>query len=270
MGAGRACQEAEHRHRVQIAGLFNEPGIVDRAAVDARWRASLQPPLRQLQLLQPRRQAESRRVTGAAGAVVLQADMDAPVEKGASRQHDCLASKANANLCHGPDDPVAFQQQVIDRLLEQPQVRLVLQPLADRRLVEQPIGLCPGRAHRRALARIEDAELDAGFVGGQRHRAAQRVDLLDQVPLADAADRRVAAHLAERFDVVREQQRGAAHAGGGQRRLGAGMAAADNDDIKGLGVEHGVGDSTERPGRAGTLPACHAAVKATCVRTLSR
>jgi hypothetical protein len=42
-----------------------------------------------------------------------------------------------------------------------------------------------------------------------RHRAAQRVDLLDQMALADAADRRVAAHLAERLDVVRQQQRGA-------------------------------------------------------------
>ena len=78
---------------------------------------------------------------------------------------------------------------------------------ADRLLVEHAIGLRARRAHGRALARVEDAELDAGLVGGDRHRAAQRVDLLDQVALADAADRRVARHLPERLDVVREQQR---------------------------------------------------------------
>ena len=40
---------------------------------------------------------------------------------------------------------------------------------------------------------------------GERHGAAERIDLLDQVPLADAADGRIAAHLPERLDVVREQ-----------------------------------------------------------------
>jgi len=59
------------------------------------------------------------------------------------------------------------------------------------------------------------------------------------VPLADAADRRVAAHLAERFDIVGEQQGGAS---GPRRRecsLGAGMAAADNDHVESGGVKHG-------------------------------
>ena len=42
--------------------------------------------------------------------------------------------------------------------------------------------------------------MDAGLVGRRGHRAAERVDLLDEVALADAADRRVAAHLAERLD----------------------------------------------------------------------
>jgi hypothetical protein len=46
---------------------------------------------------------------------------------------------------------------------------------------------------------------------------------------------RVAAHLPQRLDVVRQQQRLAAHAGRGQRGFGAGMAAADHDHIKFLG-----------------------------------
>ena len=41
--------------------------------------------------------------------------------------------------------------------------------------------------------------------------------------------------IAERLDVVRQQQRLAAHARGGERGLGAGMAAADDDDINSWG-----------------------------------
>ena len=81
-----------------------------------------------------------------------------------------------------------------------------------------------------------------GLVGGDRHRAAERVDLLDEVPLADAADRRVAGHLAERLDAVRQQQRLAAHPRGGERRLGAGVAAADDDDVETLREFHEIND----------------------------
>jgi hypothetical protein len=61
---------------------------------------------------------------------------------------------------------------------------------------------------------------------------AAAIDLLDEVALADAADRGVAAHLPQRLDVVREQQRGTAHARRGERGLGAGVAAADDDDVE--------------------------------------
>ena len=70
-----------------------------------------------------------------------------------------------------------------------------------------------------------------GLVGRERHRAAERVDLLDQMPLADAADRGIAAHLPQRLDVMREQQRAPPHARGRERRLGAGVAAADHDHV---------------------------------------
>jgi hypothetical protein len=52
------------------------------------------------------------------------------------------------------------------------------------------------------------------------------------VALADAADGRVATHLPERFDVVREHQRRAAHPRGSQRRFRAGMASTNYDDVK--------------------------------------
>ena len=235
----RAAEEGEHRHRIQVARLLLAFREVDRATVDARRGAGLQAALRQLQLLQAGSERDRRRIAGAAGGVVVQADVDQPVQEGARGEHHSPRAEADADLRDRADDALALDDQVVDRLLEEPKVGLVLQAGADRLAVENAIGLRAGRADGRALARVEDAELDAGFVGRRRHRAAERIDLLDQVALPDAADRRVARHLAERLDAVREQQRRAAHSCRGERGLGPGMAATDDDDVEFLGEEHG-------------------------------
>ncbi len=101
------------------------------------------------------------------------------------------------------DDPIAFEHQIVDRLLEQRQIGLVFQAGPDRLPVKDAVGLSAGRAYRRSLARVQDAELDPGLVGGECHRAAEGVDLLDQVSLADAPDRGIARHLAQSLDAMR-------------------------------------------------------------------
>ena len=86
-------------------------------------------------------------------------------------------------------------------------------------------------------------------IGGARHHAAQRIDLAHQVALADAADGRIAAHRADGFDALRQQQRARAAARRGQRGFDAGMSAADHDDIPGMLSAHAV-HSTARCGLA--------------------
>ncbi len=171
--------------------------------------------------------------------IVLEADVDAPAQEGAGREHHGTGAEAQADGGDGAGDAVALEDQVVDRLLEEPEVGLVLQAAADGRTVEDAVGLRARGPHRRALARVEGAELDAGLVGGERHGPAQRVDLAHQVALADAADRRVAGHLPQRLDGVREQQRARAGAGRGQGGLGAGVAAADDDHVETGGKVHG-------------------------------
>jgi hypothetical protein len=56
--------------------------------------------------------------------------------------------------------------------------------------------------------------------------------------LANAANRRIAAHLAEGFNVVSQQERRIAHARRSQSGFGAGMTAADDDYVKFCGKEH--------------------------------
>ena len=171
--------------------------------------------------------------------MVLQADVDEPAEEGAGGQNHRLCMKPGPRLRDHPGDAIAFKDEVIDRLLEDLQVRLVLQLGADRRAIEDAVGLGAGGAHCGPLAAVEGAPLDPGCVSGQRHRPAERVDLFHQMTLADAADRRVAAHLAERLDAVRHQQRAATHARSGERGLGAGMAATHHDDLERCVKMHG-------------------------------
>ncbi len=109
---------------------------------------------------------------------------------------------------------------------------MVFQHVPDGRLIQDPIRLRPGGTHRRPLAAVQHPELDAGAVGGPRHGATERVDFLDQVALADPADGRITGHLAQRLNVVGQQQGLAAHARGRQRGLGTGVATTNDNDIE--------------------------------------
>ncbi|MNT42096.1 hypothetical protein D3C72_1784960 [compost metagenome] len=165
--------------------------------------------------------------------------MDKSAEEGAGGEHHGFREEAQPHLGHDAFDLVVLDDQVVAGLLEYPQVRLVLEDFANGGLIENSVRLGAGGAYGRAFAAVQHTELDAAEVGGGRHGAAQGVDLLDQVALADAADGRVAAHLPEGFHIVGQQQGLHAHACGRERGLGAGVAAADDDHVKtGREVHH--------------------------------
>ena len=239
------AHEAEHRHRAlvhtarhAVTGLLGAFRKIDAAPIQPGWCTGLQAALRQLQFLEPCRQRHRWWVARPASSVVVQPHMDLAVQKSPGRQHHRAAAKLDAHLRDGAHHAVALHHQVVHRLLKQPQIGLVLQHAADGGLVQNAVGLRARGPHGGALAAVENAELDAALVRGQRHGTAQRVHLFHQVALADAADAGVAAHLPQCLDVVREQQRAAAHARCGQRGLSACVATADNDDIKFLGIQH--------------------------------
>ncbi len=117
-------------------------------------------------------------------------------------------------------------------MLEKGEIRRRLQTTADGALVENPVGLGARGPDSRPLARVERPELDAGLIGSDRHGAPEGIHLLHEVTLPDAADRGVARHLAKRFEVVRQQQRAPTDPRSSERRLGAGMAATDDDHVK--------------------------------------
>ena len=228
------ADEAHHRRGI-VAGLPFERREIDGAPVESRRRSGLEPAHGQGELAQSRAERLRRGITGAPSFVLFEADVDQSRQERAGGQHHGVRLERHAHLrdhaghrraCSGVD-----HREVIDRLLEQREVGLVLEPPTDRGSIESAVRLGTRRSHRRALARVECAELDARLVRRDRHRAAQRIDFLDEMPLADAADRRIAGHLPQCFDAVGEKQRLASHPRARERGLGPGVAAADDNDI---------------------------------------
>ena len=158
--------------------------------------------------------------------------MNEAVEERAGRQHHGAAGNALAGLGqHGRHAAARIEFQIGGFAAGDIQIGLIGEDRLHRLAIELAIGLGAGAAHRRALRFVEHPELNPGAVDRAGHHAVQRVDLADQMPLAQAADRRVAAHLADLGGVERQQQR----LGPGARRSGcgfaAGMTAADDHNV---------------------------------------
>ena len=60
--------------------------------------------------------------------------------------------------------------------------------------------------HRRAFAAIEQAELNARGIDRLAHRTAEGVDFTHDLPLGNATDRRIAAHLGDGVAIGRQQR----------------------------------------------------------------
>src|SRR5690348_9304087 len=152
--------------------------------------------------------------------------MDLAGEKRADRQHHPRRADRQTHLRDDTSDAAVLDHEVVDRLLEDFEIRLPLDDAPDRGLVQRAIGLAARRAHRGTFRRIQCAPLDAREIRRVRHRAAQRIDLFHEVPFADPANRGIATHLSDRLDVVGEQQRARTAARGCERGFGARVTTA--------------------------------------------
>ena len=86
---------------------------------------------------------------------------------------------------------------------------------------------------------------------GPAHHPVQRIDLANEMALGQAADRRIARHLADGFELMGQQQGPRAQPRRGRGRLAAGMTAANDDDVKFAhdALYKGVGNSVKRQQR---------------------
>ncbi len=125
-----------------------------------------------------------------------------------------------------------LEPQSLNRFLPQDKVRRRFDEMLDLQLVEPLVRLRPGSVHRRPLGPIENPVLNPGGVDRLPHQPAQRIDLTHELPLAHAANRRVAAHLADSVAVGRQQTGSRSEPSRGSRCLNTSMTAADHQHIK--------------------------------------
>ena len=221
------------RLRRLVAGLHLQARPVDGAAVEPRRRAGLQPAERKSGAFQAsakgRATAPPRpgRPASAVSPMWISPRRNVPVVSTTAP-----AANSRPSARRTPVTRPFSSDQIVGLAFDHRQIG----GLADRRLhrrgVKLAIGLGARAAHRRAFAAIQHAELDAAAVGDPAHQAVQRVDLADQMALAEAADRRIAGHRADGRKPMGHQRGPRAHARGRSRGLAAGMAAADDDDVE--------------------------------------
>ena len=125
-----------------------------------------------------------------------------------------------------------FQHQPNGRFLSERQVFGVFQPVLQIEMVPRLVRLGSRPVHGRPLAAIEHAKLDSGRIDRLPHEAAKGVDLSHDLPLAHAADRRIAAHHADGIEVRRQQRRLRPHPRRRRGRFSSGVPGADDEDVE--------------------------------------
>ncbi len=158
--------------------------------------------------------------------------MDQPPEKRPRSDHHGAGREAPTVGKKNRGHPAGSYLHVCGLALDDFEVRLSLQQFLHGVAIELSVRLGAGAADGRALLAVEHAELDTGGVGGQPHDAVEGIDLANQVALAEAADRRIAGHDADGRQRLGHQGGAGAHARRGGRGFGAGVAAADHDNIE--------------------------------------
>ena len=129
------------------------------------------------------------------------------------------------------------------------QMRLIRENSLNLLPIKRSVGLRAGRPYRGPLAGVERSKLDAGTIYRLCHYAAQRVYFTRQMAFTDAADSRIAAHLAQSCDALCNQQCPGARSRGSQGGFRTGVTAANYDDIE-LFRHVNVAQKTNSLGRA--------------------
>ncbi|MNS67106.1 hypothetical protein D3C72_1003470 [compost metagenome] len=80
--------------------------------------------------------------------------MDLAIQEGADGQYHRFGTKLQPHLGYRTDNAIVFHNQIFDRLLEESQVRLVLQGGAYSLAIQYAVSLGTSGSHRRAFAGV--------------------------------------------------------------------------------------------------------------------
>jgi hypothetical protein len=225
----RECvREDGERSRRGFAGCFFKLRVIDGSAVDTRRSAGLEAPELQAEVAKGVGEGLGGGLAEAAAGGLHLAGMHQRTQERAGGDDHGACGEAGAVL---EDDAFAAVDQRGDGAFDDGQVLLRRQNVLHGAGVEITIALRAGALDGWTFGAVQDFELDPGAVRSFGHEAAERVDLFDEVALGQTADGGIAGHAAD--GVAEHGDHG--HTGAAPRtdarRLGAGVAATNHDDV---------------------------------------
>ena len=157
--------------------------------------------------------------------------MDKAAQEGPGGQDRGAAGKPPPIRQHHTRKAPSDDLEILNLCLDHVELVLFGNGLLHGAGIELAVCLGTRPAHRRTLATIEKAELDARGIRDTAHQPVHRVDLAHKVALPEAPDCRIAGHGADRVGAHRHQRRSCPGARGGAGGLAPGMATTNHDDV---------------------------------------
>ena len=158
--------------------------------------------------------------------------MDQTTQESPCRDNHCAGRQLTTINQANADDPIVCDDQLVRLTLDHAEIDGLANGGLHGCRIELAVGLGARTPHRRTLAAVEHAKLDAGGIGNAAHQPIQRVDLADQMALAEPPDRGIAGHRPDGRKPMCYQRRPGAHARGRARGFAAGVTSADDDYVE--------------------------------------
>ena len=155
--------------------------------------------------------------------------MDETAQEGARGEQHVIGEKFLAELGAHADDFAVFRKNVGNHVLPDGEAFLREHVALDRGKIGFAVYLGAAGAHGRALAGVQNAELNAGFVGPFAHAAAEGVDFAHQMPLGQTADGGIAGKMTDAVHVAGDDEHVVAQTGERHGRFTAGVSGPDDD-----------------------------------------
>ena len=227
-----SVRQRRHCPAILIRWLLGQGGPVDGPPIQPRRRSGFQTGAWQTRIANLLPQRNRRCLPGPPAGDRFLAPKQFAVQKSPGRQNHCLGVNFRTVGHADTGDGGAGQNQARDLSLDDGQAILRIEHPVDGGFVEFPVSLDPRPLHRRALGQIEHAIMDSSGIGSPSDQAVKRIDLADQMALAQPADSRVAGHRPDTVAGKADQSGRHAHARCHGSGLATGMASANHNDIK--------------------------------------
>ena len=230
-----AATERGHRPVIRIRRLPLEPRPIDCPSIKARRRARLEPPKRQTERAELVAERRCGTLADTTPVLGLPPAKHLGVEECPGRQNDRRCPQHCPVIKHNTRDSSRLECQRRNAGSDDIEIRRHGQHLADGRCIACTVGLDARPLYCRPLRPVEHPVMDRRRIRRAPDQAVERIDLADEMTLAQPANRRVTRHRPNHRRVEADQSRPRATTRRRRRRFGPGMPAANNDHVIGHG-----------------------------------